>query len=230
MRYAGTVPDPLLSLRVSDVELRSVDPLLRAKLRMEAGERREAAAAAEAAEARRDAHELAVQQQAAHDRIELATQGHLSREAQAIRAEWEQRRRGRLAELRTELDRLEGSGEVRLPGAGDVDRELEASRAERDAWEQSPAIRRMRAASAAAAARTPYSPPVLSRSAGLPDPRTMTSRARQAEIAALEAELAARPGSRSSSTPPPRRARPVVDPRVRALDRLPFGSTRRGDW
>jgi hypothetical protein len=52
------MPDPLVVLRQSEAELRAVDPWTRARLRMEAGERAEAAAAEEARRARVEQAEM----------------------------------------------------------------------------------------------------------------------------------------------------------------------------
>jgi hypothetical protein len=199
------VSDPLLSLRADEAELRAMSPLTRARIRMEQGERLEAAKQARAEQARRDAHEQAVQMQAMRDRVELAQQGYLTREAAAIRAEAENRRRGRAAELRAELDLLE-RGPVRLPGAEDVEAERVMAQARRASleWDTDPAVQRMRAASHAA------------------------------EIRRLEAELPRRVVSRSSAPGRVRRDRPPgpirVHPRVVALERVPYGGSRAGGW
>ena len=135
--------DPLSDLRAPEAELRGVDPLDRARLAMEREETAEQRQARQAADADRErfAQRLAVQDM--HDRTELAGQGFLSREVERYRAEQEQLRRGRIAELREELARLEGRGEFRAPGASDVEAELARNAAEAEAW-RSPAITRMR--------------------------------------------------------------------------------------
>jgi hypothetical protein len=107
-------------LRAPEAELRGVDPLTRARLRMQAGERAEAEAAEATRSAARELHEQRLAEQEMRDRVELAQQGFLGREAEATRLEWEQQRKGKITELRLELDRLE-RGPARLPGADDVE-------------------------------------------------------------------------------------------------------------
>jgi hypothetical protein len=112
---------------------------------MEAGEAAEARAsqarAEEAAELTR-ARLAAMEQQ---DRVELHTQGFLSREVAAVHAEAEARRQGRIVELRAELDRLTGQSgrDWRPPGASDVDRVLADHRRGLAEWDSGP-VRRQR--------------------------------------------------------------------------------------
>lgn len=175
--------DPLLDLRADDDDLRAVDPLTRARVRMEAGEameaRREQARVQERAEVTRS-RVLAAEQQ---DRMELWQQGFLSREVASVAAEAEARRSARIAELRMELDRLtggRGAGGWRPPAAADVEAEqlLQAHRAGLAEWDSAP-IRRQRLLSleSQAARERAAGPgrPVLSRAGTFPAEITRTA-------------------------------------------------------
>lgn len=139
--------DPLSDLQVPDDQIRAVDPLARAKARMEAGERQEAQRAELAVEQRVERAQALAAEREYLDRMELAGQGHLSREVAAVHAEAMARRQGRILELRTELDKLTGQSEQgwRPPTADDVEAQLQAHRAEAAAW-NGPQMRRIRAA------------------------------------------------------------------------------------
>jgi hypothetical protein len=149
-------------LRADDDALRGVDPLVRARLRMEAGEVREAREQAEreAAKVERAALRRAHQDQA--DRCELAAQGFLDREVKAAHAQAQAQRQARAAELRAELDRLEGR-EWRAPQAGDVARWQDTMLARHQAgaaeWSTGPCMR-ARQASLQAEIRRSAPPPV----------------------------------------------------------------------
>jgi hypothetical protein len=115
------IMDPLRDLRAGDDALRNVDPLTRARLRMEAGEAEESRAEAERVAQRREEHAMRLVAQDMRDRIELHQQGYLTREAQAVHQQAEAMRQARLVELRQELDKLEGRP-WRAPTASDVER------------------------------------------------------------------------------------------------------------
>jgi hypothetical protein len=164
------IMDPLADARISNEELRQVDPLLRARLRMEHGERQEAEAAALRREERAELARSRAEEWYIRDRIQVAVQGYTDREAQQVHEAAELRRAGRITELRTELERLEARGSGggwRPPEASDVDRALARNAAEADAW-GSPAIMRQRVLSAEAAHRAAVGAagPVVSRSGG----------------------------------------------------------------
>ena len=128
------IMDPL-NLRADESALRNVDPLARARARMESGEAQEAAAAAERQAA---AHERFIERMATQemsDRVQLWRQGYLDREVEAVRAQAEARRRAEIAELRDRLARLEGHGEWRPPTAESViDAQLRRNADEAAAW------------------------------------------------------------------------------------------------
>jgi hypothetical protein len=155
-----------LDLRADEAALRSVDPLARARQQMEAAEAAETRAEEQRVAARREQHAEALQVQDMHDRIELARQGYLTREAQAVRAHAEAQRQGRIAELRDELGRLTGRGEWRVPQASEVDRLLEAHRAGRREWSTG-AVMRQRQASLQAEIRRSQPPPTARACGGL---------------------------------------------------------------
>jgi hypothetical protein len=141
--------DPLQDLRAGDDALRSVDPLTRARLRMEAGEAEESRAEAERVAQRREEWHYRLQVQSMSDRCELAANGYLRREAEAMHRQAVEMRRGRIAELRQELARLEGQGDTwQQPTASDVERLAARTEAEalagRDVIEAAKSRRRRR--------------------------------------------------------------------------------------
>jgi hypothetical protein len=195
-------------LRADEAALRGVDPLARAKARMEVGEQVEARAAAEREAVRREQFADALAARDMADRIELFRQGYLTREAEAVRARAEAQRHGKIVELRAELGRLEGHL-WRVPAASDVDREaalLEAHRAGAQEWATG-ACMRMRQASLQAEIRRSQPPP--------------TSRASGGPAGDAGAQVR---GARRPDDPPPRRREmpPLSMPEAAHL--LP------GDW
>jgi len=101
------IVDPVRDLRISEDQLRAVDPLMRARARMEAGEEIEEAEREEAVRAARELGEARAIQQEMLDRQQLARQGFTDREAERARAEREAIREGRVAEHLEELARLD---------------------------------------------------------------------------------------------------------------------------
>jgi hypothetical protein len=202
-------PGDPMNLRASDEELRGVDPLTRARARMEAGEAAERHAADERSAQRREqwADQLAAQQM--RDRVEIFQTGHLQREVDAVRAQAEQQRQGRIAELRAELDRLTGAGEWRVPDAQSVtDAQLRRNTEGDRAWRNGPCMRQRQAALRAQLAReqeiTRSGPPQRPAAAG-PPPRSAAS------------------GGPAPAGPPPRRELPP-------LARPDLAHLLPGDW
>jgi hypothetical protein len=197
--------NPLEDLRVDDATLRSVDPLLRARLRMEAAERVEEESDRLRRQERAEIGRAKAEEQYIRDRMELATQGYLSREAGQVHQEAELRRAGRLAELRAEVERLEARGAGggwKPPEASDIDRALARNAAEADAW-GSPPIMRQRVLAAESAHRA-----------------AVGAEARRAGPVVLRASGAVR-------VPGPRRSLPGGPPPVSAPQ---YAHMMPGDW
>lgn len=163
--------DPLAALRVPEDEMRAIDPWTRARLRMEAGEQAEEAARRDSSASRREQFEDQCRVAEMNDRIELAQQGFLSREAQAMHARAEAERAGRVAELRQELERLTGQESLgRLPSAADV--ELAQHRKGQAEWNGG-SCRRMRELSLIDAGGLGDQGPPLRRTGPAPEPRPL---------------------------------------------------------
>ncbi len=161
--------DPLIALRVPDEQMRAIDPWTRARTRMEAGEAVEERQRAEAELSRREQFQDQLRVAEMRDRVELATQGFVSRDAAAYYAEVEQVRQGRIVELRDELARLTGQAGHRPVTAMDV--ELEQHRKGEAEWNGG-SCRRMRELSLVQqdAAERGEPAPVIRRTGGVPRP------------------------------------------------------------
>jgi hypothetical protein len=127
---------------MTEDELRAVSVLDRARARMAAQEAAEERQRQTEDAARRDGFYQGLTQDQINGRHELAAQGFTNQAAAEFVRVSEERRRGRIVELRDELARLTG-GPFQMPTADDVDRELARNEAERQSW-NSPPVRRMR--------------------------------------------------------------------------------------